>query len=163
MEDLNESLDDILNPKYTWRGHRLVWCDLCDCYSVLFDCCKNSTCNGGGCEKCHDESAEFSKEYKFYPKAYLTKEECETIQKYKSIKKFIPVCIDAGFKEINFEYLDEKGLMSLRNMEHLKMQKVVEETVSDGFGGEWSKVCPMCKDVSIYVVRPGEVQCYNCD
>jgi hypothetical protein len=163
MDDLNESLDNIFNPKYTWRGHPLSWCELCGVYSVSFDCCKNGSCGGGGCEKCHDESAEFSKEYKTWPEYYLTDEEIKAVEKYKAIKKFIPVCIDAGFKEINFEYLDEKGLMSLRDMEHLRKQQVCEETVSDGFGGEWSKKCPMCHDISIHVVRPGKVQCYNCD
>ncbi len=35
-------------------------------------------------------------------------------------------------------------------------------TISDGFGSEWSVICPVCKKDSMYVVRPGKVQCGNC-
>jgi len=37
-----------------------------------------------------------------------------------------------------------------------------KETISDGFGSEWSITCPMCKQDTMHVVRPGKVQCGNC-
>lgn len=39
---------------------------------------------------------------------------------------------------------------------------VKDETISDGFGGEWLKKCPDCGKDEMAVVRPGKVQCNNC-
>lgn len=36
------------------------------------------------------------------------------------------------------------------------------ETISDGFGSEWSRICPECGRSSMVVVRPGKCQCNNC-
>lgn len=37
------------------------------------------------------------------------------------------------------------------------------DTITDGFGSEWSAVCPTCKQKTMEVVRPGKVQCTNCE
>lgn len=37
------------------------------------------------------------------------------------------------------------------------------ETVSDGFGSVWSKICPNCGKSSMQVVRPGKIQCATCN
>lgn len=37
------------------------------------------------------------------------------------------------------------------------------DTIEDGFGSEWSAWCPKCGEKSMEVVRPGKVQCGNCD
>jgi hypothetical protein len=36
-------------------------------------------------------------------------------------------------------------------------------TIEDGFGSAWSKRCPVCKELSMEIVRPGSVQCGNGD
>jgi hypothetical protein len=36
------------------------------------------------------------------------------------------------------------------------------DIISDGFGGEWSAICPVCGRRSMSVVRPGKVQCEYC-
>lgn len=36
------------------------------------------------------------------------------------------------------------------------------ETISDGFGSEWSAYCNKCKQKTMSVVRPGKVQCSEC-
>ena len=37
-----------------------------------------------------------------------------------------------------------------------------EDIISDGFGSEWSSICPACGFKTICVVRPGKVQCNFC-
>ena len=44
----------------------------------------------------------------------------------------------------------------------LKAIPVSFKTISDGFGSEWSITCPMCKQDTMHIVRPGKVQCRNC-
>jgi len=34
------------------------FCELCDTVSYKFDCCKNTACNGGGCDQCKELCAE---------------------------------------------------------------------------------------------------------
>lgn len=36
------------------------------------------------------------------------------------------------------------------------------DTIEDGFGGFWSKRCPMCSRNGMQVMRPGKVQCRYC-
>jgi hypothetical protein len=36
-----------------------------------------------------------------------------------------------------------------------------DPTIKDGFGSEWSKRCPACNQLSMAVMRPGDVQCMN--
>lgn len=43
-----------------------------------------------------------------------------------------------------------------------KAIKDEEEYIEDGFGSSWSIICPMCKQKSMFVVRPGSAQCGNC-
>lgn len=38
-----------------------------------------------------------------------------------------------------------------------------DETIEDGFGNAWSKRCPECGKLTMVVVRPGKVQCDNCE
>ena len=38
----------------------------------------------------------------------------------------------------------------------------LDEEISDGLGSVWSAYCPVCKEKSMSVVRPGKVQCENC-
>ena len=36
------------------------------------------------------------------------------------------------------------------------------DIIQDGLGSVWSAYCPVCKEKSMSVVRPGKVQCDNC-
>jgi len=38
-----------------------------------------------------------------------------------------------------------------------------DDTIEDGFGSAWSARCPYCNQNSMQVVRPGKVQCGECD
>jgi hypothetical protein len=50
-----------------------------------------------------------------------------------------------------------------------ELEKVVRETsqkfdtISDGLGSTWSKICPHCQKPAMHVVRPGKVQCGECE
>src|SRR3990167_2424723 len=40
--------------------------------------------------------------------------------------------------------------------------KGTKEILDDGFGNQWSAVCPTCKEPNMQIVRPGKVQCPKC-
>lgn len=44
-----------MNIVEKYKGH-WFWCTTCHVQAVHFDCCNNSTCNGGGCDKCTEDS-----------------------------------------------------------------------------------------------------------
>ena len=48
-----------------------------------------------------------------------------------------------------------------RNSDNLTLQDT-EATVTDGYQ-VWPRKCCMCGQNTIYVVRPGKIQCGNCD
>ena len=108
MRSEEEFMDEIFGTPWLWRGRKFIWCETCGTYSVIFDCCQNSSCNGGGCEKCHEESVEFSKG-KVYISDYLSEKEIETLYKIERVKKFIKESLIAGFTEINWENIHENG------------------------------------------------------
>ena len=37
------------------------------------------------------------------------------------------------------------------------------EFIEDGFGSAWSPHCPECRNRTMYIIRPGKVQCSHCD
>jgi hypothetical protein len=37
------------------------------------------------------------------------------------------------------------------------------DTITDGFGQMWSKTCPLCKEDTMFIARPGRVRCGNCE
>lgn len=41
--------------------YQLTYCGLCECDCVICPHCDNSSCNGSGCYKCHDDFEEFNK------------------------------------------------------------------------------------------------------
>lgn len=41
--------------------YTITWCSLCDCSVITCRECRNSSCNGGGCEKCSTDFDEFNK------------------------------------------------------------------------------------------------------
>jgi hypothetical protein len=44
-----------------------------------------------------------------------------------------------------------------------KQEDVSGPYIGDGFGNEWSAICPQCKLQTMVVVRPGKVMCSNCE
>lgn len=108
-----ETLDSIfdINPLYK-NKYKLIWCDLCSVYSLICPDCDNSTCNGGGCEKCKDDFTYFIKTVKRRINQYLTAEEEEIYNKISHIKNFMRQSILNGEEQINFKELKENGNMS---------------------------------------------------
>jgi len=39
--------------------YETFYCGLCKCYAIKCEHCKNGSCSGGGCEKCHEDFEEF--------------------------------------------------------------------------------------------------------
>jgi hypothetical protein len=44
-----------------FNGRTFEWCEHCECVSLYYECCGNSSCNCGGCEKCEEDDEAFSK------------------------------------------------------------------------------------------------------
>lgn len=44
----------------------------------------------------------------------------------------------------------------------IALSKKWDAIIEDGFGSVWTKKCCMCNCLTMYIVRPGEVQCGNC-
>jgi len=38
-----------------------------------------------------------------------------------------------------------------------------DDIIDDGFGASASAYCPKCKEKSMFVCRPGDIRCSNCD
>ncbi len=83
----------------------------------------------------------------------LEEEECRGPSKHeifmlvKEIKGLLYKAVDEAKKVDNAEQLQIKES---------------QLTISDGYSA-WSKVCPSCGEAIMEVVRPGKVQCGNCD
>ncbi len=108
-------LSDLFDEKFYWRGHELSWCSTCETFSIHLKCCDNGSCTGGGCSKCCGpegfDSIEFNKLNKNRIEDYLNDEEKKTYRKVFYIKKYIPICLAAGFTEINWTYLHKNGYL----------------------------------------------------
>lgn len=109
----DDLLDEIFGDKKTWRGHKLSWCNQCETFSITLNCCGNGSCTGGGCNKCCGpdgfDSIDFTTLNKHCIEDYLNEEENKTLKKIRFLKKYIPICLSAGFYEISWKYLHEKG------------------------------------------------------
>jgi hypothetical protein len=106
-----------------WKGHPIEWCDMCECFILCCERCKNSTCNGGGCDECNGLFAEWQ-ECKTSPWYYLTEEERKTYYKVmRLIKDFIPASLSMGKKEIDWKALEASGMYSNKDWEIFEFEK----------------------------------------
>ena len=67
-----------------------------------------------------------------------------------------PVSTGAAASLICFHYKNLRPMWAKDNMSK-------GSTIEDGFGSSWSITCPVCGNDSMHIVRPGKVQCENCD
>lgn len=100
-------------PKWKEK-YTLSWCDHCATAIIVCPDCKNSSCNGGGCDKCHTDFEDFMK-CKITVCAYLTDEEQEVYWKSLRIKHFVQESLAAGQTEINWKQLEEAGKLSRKD------------------------------------------------
>lgn len=74
-----------------------------------------------------------------------------------STKKYIE-----NYDAIDWDGYPDKSYNQIMQDEAQRKLEESEEFISDGFGSHWPKECPCCKE-SLEIVRPGKVQCPNCD
>jgi len=109
-----EKMDELFGgtPKL-WKGnYKVFYCDLCDGVEIICPDCNQSSCCGGTCPKCHDDSVEYSKKTKSSEWSYLSEEERKTQSKLLYLRRYILACIREGFYEINWKWLYEEGHFS---------------------------------------------------
>lgn len=108
-----EAMDVLLGDGYPkWRGYDVMWCDHCGTYII---CCKDpechgSSCNGGGCDKCHQDHLDFLK-LKHRPEQFLSESEKAACQKRWWLKKYMKECFKLGVEPIDWRALHEKGCL----------------------------------------------------
>jgi len=98
----------MLEEEYLFKQkYNIKYCELCGVYRILCPHCLNTSCSCGGCDKCDKDVQDFNK-LNIDPKFYLTKEEEDIIEKYKFIKKHLPIFLERG-KDFNYEILKKEG------------------------------------------------------
>lgn len=103
---------DRLLESYKWKDrYDIGYCHLCLTHFIECPDCHNISCNGGGCEKCHDDSIEFCK-LKTDARDYLTAEQVEILDLAHDLNKAIQRSLYQGDKEVNFQKLHEDGYTS---------------------------------------------------
>ncbi len=109
MSAESEMIDELFGGGPMWKGkYRISYCDLCEVICIKCPNCKNVSCNGGGCSECLADWPEW-RETKHCLENYLSEQEINTFRKLRQLRKFIPICLAAGFKEIDWKYLHENG------------------------------------------------------
>lgn len=116
----DQLLEDIFNTNF-WRGYKIHWCDMCDTHVISCKECKNSSCNGGGCDKCDKDFDDFMA-LKPYPIHYLTAQEVDVVRKYWAIKRLLPISIAQGYESFDPKELREH--MSIREEEIFGLKDV---------------------------------------
>ena len=64
-------------------------------------------------------------------------------------------------KDLLFEVKEWRNKFPDEKINQKTIQK--DDIISDGSGGMWSAICPQCGEKSMVVVRPGKIQCNQCD
>jgi len=108
--DSEEAILDAMDRQ--WKGkYAVTWCHLCDTAVILCPVCHNSSCNGGGCNKCVKDFAEFGK-YKTSVEDYLNEKEIYSYHKGLRLQRLIVESIQRQEKELDFKALKSSGHLS---------------------------------------------------
>lgn len=95
-----------------WKDkYELDWCHHCDTAIIVCPDCKNSSCNGGGCESCLQDFITFCK-LKKCPSFFLAEEEKRTAKKIDCLRRYILTCLENDKDPIDFKWLKEEGHIS---------------------------------------------------
>lgn len=106
-----ELLEDIFGGAPTFKGLRIIWCDLCEVFALRCLDCTNISCSGGGCDKCREAVEEFDK-YKRSPLSYLNKEERVAYEKGRRLRRLMKDSLAQGDKEIDWQKMETQGKFS---------------------------------------------------
>ena len=112
-----------------WKGkYRVKWCSLCERATIgcLDKNCHGSSCNGGGCPRCHDDFTDFNK-CKIHIEDYLTSDEIKILEKSRSLKRLILRSLKNGEPEINFEKMAKNEELSLHDIQMFGLSKDKEK------------------------------------
>lgn len=107
------------------------------------------------------------KEYLFRPivRAMTSKLSTADLDKIGEIEAIWEVLMRHLMEKHHIEYIhfpsQELGYWDSAPM-HSDLN-TTSDTIDDGFGSVWYKTCPECGKDTIEVVRPGKVQCTNCE
>lgn len=105
-------LNEIFGEKYK-NKYSVGWCDMCNKAHIKCPTCKNTSCNGCGCEECSKDSIEFSNNVETRVESYLNEEELKVFKKTEYLKRFIVNSIQHNEMSINFKRLKEEGELTL--------------------------------------------------
>lgn len=103
-------------PKYWREKYELDWCHQCDTASIKCPACGNSSCSGGGFQKCYDDFVDFGKVYS-HPFNEMSVEEWKIYDKGLRIQRYILKSIEFGDLRIEWKKMNELGEMSKHDEE----------------------------------------------
>jgi len=106
---------DFLDERKWKDKYRISWCNHCDTAIIVCPECKNTTCNGGGCDQCNEDFDDFNKNTKHSVYQYLTERERDIYFKCKDIQDLILTSLKSGKREIDFQTMAAEGYMSSRS------------------------------------------------
>lgn len=115
---MNDSLYSFFNRK--WRNkYPIGWCHHCNRAIIECPACHNTSCNGGGCNECHDDFSEF---FPIFTCAehYLDDNETKAYQKGLRLRRIIQDSLALEHPSINWRQMKRDGLLSQNDEEMFK-------------------------------------------
>lgn len=115
IKNTEEFIMDTVLETNTWKGktqnYAVSWCHQCDTVILICPACGNSSCSGGGCSKCCEDSPAWSK-VKTQIIDYLNPDEVKIYKKGIRLQRFIKESIRSGDNQINWHKMSKDGKFS---------------------------------------------------
>jgi hypothetical protein len=106
-----ELLDNIFNNR--WKNkYEMRWCNYHECYCLICSVCKNTTCNGVGCEECKYDFNQFNLSVYHTIWKYLSDDEKRVYDKIITIKRLMKESLDKGNEKMDFNEMFKEGELS---------------------------------------------------
>ena len=125
----HELIDRLYKDKY-----KISYCNFCNKIIITCPICKNSSCNGGGCESCNEDFDYFLHDPKFNYISYLSENEFDIYRKVIRLQSLMMKSI-SNYDKVDFEQLKNEEYITkkdevlvsdyIKNYEYTTMQKIV--------------------------------------
>lgn len=111
--DEEDLLNEIFGAK--WKGYTVSYCHACDTAIIICPECKNTSCSGGGCEKCAFDFREFTQTTMHHVCDYLEPYEMEIYKKGIRLQLLMVDSLGCGEIKIDFNKLKKDGRLSIND------------------------------------------------
>ena len=102
--------ENIFGETKLWKNrYRVTYCELCEGVEIICPDCGNISCNGGSCDKCHDDFVDYCQNCKSSEWHYLNDEERKTFRKISYLRRYIMKSVKEGLYQINWKKMQDEG------------------------------------------------------